>query len=44
MPSIQIPFYNLKSINSRYIESFSKSLKRVVSSGIHMIGKETEIF
>ncbi len=44
MPQINIPFYDLKSINSRYIDSFSSSLKRVVMSGIHMIGKETEAF
>jgi dTDP-4-amino-4,6-dideoxygalactose transaminase len=44
MPLINIPFYDLKSINSRYIDSFSSSLKRVVMSGIHMIGKETEAF
>lgn len=39
-----IPFYDLKAINSSYLDSFHESLKRVVSSGIHMIGKETENF
>tara|TARA_B110000967_G_C18896961_1_gene571432 strand:+ start:1365 stop:2495 length:1131 start_codon:yes stop_codon:yes gene_type:complete len=44
MPILNIPFYDLKSINSKYIESFSDSLVRVLKSGIHMIGKETEAF
>ena len=44
MSIINIPFYDLKSINSKYIESFSTSLERVVNSGIHMIGQETETF
>ena len=44
MPNLNIPFYDLKSINSKYIESFSDSLKRVLESGIHMIGQETEAF
>jgi len=44
MSIVNIPFYDLKSLNSKYIDSFSDSLKRVVASGIHMIGKETETF
>ena len=44
MSLFNIPFYDLKSINSKYIDSFSESLKRVVDSGTHMIGKETEAF
>ena len=44
MPIKNIPFYDLKSINSRYLESFSECLQRVISSGIHMIGEETRIF
>ena len=44
MSLINIPFYDLKSLNSKYMDSFSNSLKRVVMSGIHMIGKETETF
>lgn len=39
-----IPFYDLKSLNSMYLDSFIESLKRVVDSGIHMIGRETEEF
>lgn len=39
-----IPFYDLKSLNSKYLDGFIESLKRVVDSGIHMIGRETEAF
>ena len=39
-----IPFYDLKSLNSKYVDVFVESLIRVIDSGIHMIGKETEIF
>ena len=39
-----IPFYDLKSLNRKYVDVFVESLKRVIDSGIHMIGKETEIF
>jgi len=39
-----IPFYDLKSLNSRYLDGFMESVKRVVDSGIHMIGRETEAF
>lgn len=39
-----IPFYDLQAINNKYIDDFHDSLSRVVSSGIHMIGKETEEF
>jgi dTDP-4-amino-4,6-dideoxygalactose transaminase len=39
-----VPFYNLPEINSKYIEQFVDSLKRVIKSGIHMIGPETEEF
>lgn len=39
-----IPFYDLKSLNNKYVDVFVDSLKRVVGSGIHMIGKETEAF
>lgn len=39
-----IPFYDLKSLNAPYMDGFLESVKRVVASGIHMIGKETEAF
>lgn len=39
-----IPFYDLPSLNNDYIETYVDALKRVVSSGIHMIGRETEEF
>lgn len=44
MPALQIPFYDLKSINIKYIDSFTDSVSRVLKSGIHMIGAETEVF
>jgi dTDP-4-amino-4,6-dideoxygalactose transaminase len=44
MQYLKIPFYDLKSINSQYLDDFSTSMKRIVKSGIHMIGKETENF
>ena len=40
----EIPFYNLKSQNIKYIDDFIESLTRVVKSGIHIIGPETENF
>lgn len=39
-----IPFYDLKSLNSKYMDRFIESARRVVESGIHMIGRETEVF
>ena len=44
MQYLKIPFYDLKSINIKYLDDFSASMKRVVLSGIHMIGTETEAF
>jgi len=39
-----IPFYDLRSLNTKYLDSYIESVKRVVNSGIHMVGKETEVF
>jgi dTDP-4-amino-4,6-dideoxygalactose transaminase len=39
-----IPFYDLKTLNNKYMDSFVDSLRRVLNSGIHMIGTETETF
>jgi dTDP-4-amino-4,6-dideoxygalactose transaminase len=39
-----IPFYDLSSLNDKYVDSFVDSLRRVIDSGIHIIGKETETF
>ena len=39
-----IPFYDLRSLNGKYMDVFVDALKRVINSGIHMIGKETEEF
>jgi len=44
MNKINIPFYDLKSINTTYFNSFIESVKRVIDSGIHMIGDETKFF
>ncbi len=44
MSNINIPFYDLKSINTMYFDSFIKSVERVIDSGIHMIGNETKSF
>jgi dTDP-4-amino-4,6-dideoxygalactose transaminase len=44
MSKLIIPFYDLQAINKKYIDAFHDSLSRVISSGIHMIGKETEEF
>ena len=44
MSYVNIPFYDLKSINSKYFDSFIDSVDRVINSGIHMIGHETEAF
>ncbi len=44
MFSPEIPFYDLKSVNSKYVDSFIESVRRVMDSGIHMIGRETEAF
>jgi len=38
---MMIPFYDLPSLNKRYLDDFFLSVKRVVGSGIHMIGDET---
>ena len=38
---MMIPFYDLPSLNKRYLDDFLLSVKRVVGSGIHMIGDET---
>ena len=38
---MMIPFYDLPSLNKRYLDDFFLSVKRVVDSGIHMIGDET---
>lgn len=39
-----IPFYDLPALNNQYLNSYILALKRVIDSGIHMIGKETEEF
>ena len=39
-----IPFYDLTSLNRKYLDGFIESAKRVVESGIHMIGQETQAF
>jgi len=44
MSNINIPFYDLRSINTPYFNSFIESVKRVIDSGIHMIGDETHCF
>lgn len=44
MSNINIPFYDLKSINTPYFNSFIESVERVIESGIHMIGDETKSF
>jgi dTDP-4-amino-4,6-dideoxygalactose transaminase len=44
MSEINIPFYNLESINKEYLDLIIASVKRVVSSGVHMIGDETKKF
>jgi dTDP-4-amino-4,6-dideoxygalactose transaminase len=44
MSNINIPFYDLKSINTKYFNSFIESVERVIDSGIHMIGDETKFF
>lgn len=39
-----IPFYDLRSLNKKYLPGFLESVQRVMDSGIHMIGRETEEF
>ena len=41
---IMIPFYDLTSLNRKYLDGFIESAKRVVESGIHKNGQETHDF